>query len=108
MKVLFWLPRILAIFYILFLAIFALDVFIPGESIFYYIAALFMHLIPNLILTIALVIAWKKEKIGGGIFILISIFMFWYFHNSLWVNILIFGPVFLTGALFIYSSYQRK
>ena len=40
-KILFWLPRILAIIYIAFLSLFALDVFWEGYGFFETIAALF-------------------------------------------------------------------
>ena len=52
-----WTPRVLTILFILFMAIFALDVF--GEYSFPLIlVALFMHLIPNFILIGVLLVAW--------------------------------------------------
>lgn len=75
----YWLPRILGIVFILFLAIFALDVFIPGKTIPYYIVALFMHLIPNFVLAGMLFIAWKNEQIGGFLFLLAALFFTFFF-----------------------------
>ena len=109
-KLLFWLPRVLAILFIGFLAIFALDVFEPGKTFDYYIIALFMHLIPNFILTALLIIAWRQEKFGGILFILLSVLFTLFFRTYLfWQNfILISFPVFLIGGLFLRHDYLKR
>lgn len=104
-KFFYRLPRILAIVYISFLTLFALDVFIPGQIISYYLAALFMHLIPNFILAFILIIAWRIEKLGGLIFILFSLLMTVFFNNPFWVNLILSGPLLLIGALFFINGY---
>ena len=107
-KIFLWLPRVLASIYILLLAIFALDVFIPGQTISYYIAAFFIHLIPNFILAAILLIAWKWSKTGGLLFMLLSCVMFYFFKNPLPVNIGLFGPLLLIGVLFFVEGYLIK
>lgn len=101
-----WLPRILAILYILFLGIFALDVFIPGQSLNYYLTALFIHLIPNFILLTILIIAWKWEKAGGLMFILafLGFLIFFGGKGIEWIQFLLFSPLFLIGILFLMNK----
>lgn len=83
----YWLPRCVAILFILFLSLFALDVFSGNSSFGVVIVGFLIHLIPSYVLLLALVFAWKREKIGGFLFIpmlsflafsLITICMFMY------------------------------
>ena len=68
-KFIYWTPRILSILFILFLAMFSLDVIEPGRSVGDIIIGLIMHNIPVFILTGLLVIAWKHEAVGAVTFI---------------------------------------
>ena len=69
-KLIYWTPRILSIIYILFLALFYLDIFDGNYGFWGTIIGLFMHNIPSLVLLIVLLISWKREIVGGIIFIL--------------------------------------
>jgi hypothetical protein len=64
-KVLYFAPRILSILFICFLALFSFDVFQPGLGTGEIAIAFFIHNIPAIILTIILIIAWKKEIVGA-------------------------------------------
>jgi hypothetical protein len=117
-KFLFWAPRILAIIFILFLAVFSLDIFDMKLDFWGTMLGLFMHNIPVIILTIVLIISWKRELVGavafisGGIFyivrLLITILMNspheWY---MLFWSVTIAGPAFLVGILF-YLNWRAK
>ena len=70
-KLIYWIPRILVIIFILFISLFSLDVFSEYSGLEVFIA-LFMHLIPSFILIILLIIAWKWEKIGGILFLILG------------------------------------
>lgn len=109
-KLLFWLPRSLSIIYILFLGLFALDIFIPNQSLSYYLIGLFMHLLPNFLLIALLAIAWKWEKIGGILFILLGLVFTIFFntYTSIQTFLFISFPVFLIGALFLIHERQSK
>lgn len=107
-RLILWLPRILAIAYILFLAVFALDVFEPGKTAGFYLVALLMHLVPNFILAGILFIAWTRRKAGGIIFILAAGLLSIYFANPGWVNLALFGPLFLIGCLFLWDGFLDK
>jgi hypothetical protein len=101
-KALYWTPRVLAIAFILFLALFALDVFGEGYSLGETLVALFMHLIPNFVLAAILVVAWKREWIGAVLFFGLGIFYLVATRgNEHWTAYLfISGPLFLMGILF--------
>lgn len=106
----YWLPRILTIIFTCFLALFALDVFIPGKTIDYYLVALFIHLIPNFILLLALFVAWKNDKLGGVIFLLIGIVTTIIFKSySMPTSLFIVSfPILLIGILFVVNSYIKR
>jgi len=104
---LIWLPRILAIAFILFLALFALDAFDTDTTISKQLIGFFMHLIPNFLLLAALTIAWNHPKAGGLIFFSLATFSLWFFNVSDWITFTIIqGPVFLIAGLFLISWYR--
>ncbi|MCU0461355.1 MAG: hypothetical protein MUF36_04985 [Bacteroidales bacterium] len=102
-KILYWLPRILAIFAILLMMMFSFDVFSGEGSIGKKLLGFLAHNIPVFILIIVLVIAWKYEVIGGAIFIVLSVAMAIYFKafSGNAGSLAIVSPFFLTGVLFI-------
>jgi hypothetical protein len=66
----YWAPRIMSIIFILFLGLMSLDVFSSELSLGQTLLALFMHNLPALILLVVLIIAWKREIVGGITYIL--------------------------------------
>ncbi len=118
-KILHWTPRIICILAILFISLFAFDSFSPGLTMWQQIGAFLMHLIPSFILIALLVVAWKREFIGGIIFALIGLAFspFIFLHNykmnhSVWMSlsvILIINiPFVVVGILFILSYLKKK
>ena len=111
-KALYWAPRVLAILAAAFISMFAMDVFSEGSSFWNTLPALAIHLIPTYILVVVIIVAWKWELVGGIIFIILSIayiIMAWgRFHISVYV--VISGPLFLTGILFLLNKFllQKK
>jgi hypothetical protein len=67
-RALFWSPRVLAIAFIAFLSLFALDVFSEGLGFWRTILALGIHLIPCFVLTAALILAWRWEWVGAALY----------------------------------------
>jgi lysylphosphatidylglycerol synthetase-like protein (DUF2156 family) len=114
-KFLYWAPRILSIIFLLFLAMFSLDVFGNGYTFWQTILGLFMHNIPVLILAVVLWISWKHEIVGGITFILAGLLYIaslfvtrqfqWYMLS--WIPI-ISGPAFFIGILFLIGWKKRK
>jgi len=107
---LYWSPRAITIFFIVFISIFALDVFFEGYGFWETIAALFMHLIPSFVLIIILAIAWKNEYAGSILFILLGIAFTLFFKTYMDIPgfLLLSAPVFLIGALFLLQKKRRK
>jgi len=118
-KFIFWTPRILAILFILFLAMFSLDIFDSCNNFFNCALGLFMHNLPSIILTIILIIAWKYEIVGAIVFFLFGLWYIvqfvitgiinngfhWYYLS--WIFI-IAGPAFLVGILFWINWVKKK
>ena len=118
-KIMHWTPRILCILAILFLEMFALDSFDSRFTPRQQLVAFLMHSIPSIVLLIIFFLAWKKELIGGIIFILIGagfsplIYIHNYeMNNSVWTSLFIVlalnFPFVLTGGLFIISNILKK
>ena len=107
----YWLPRSLAVFFIIFLSLFAQDVFDRGP-LGQALTGFFIHLIPSYLLLLALVLAWKKEKVGGIVFMLLGVVFTLFFRiNEIIYFMTISYPVFLIGVLFLlhyYSSENRE
>jgi hypothetical protein len=101
------LPRILGILYILFISMFAFDAFAEKVPFLRQFAGFIIHMIPSLLLTVTLIAAWKYPLIGGIIFLLICVGFTIFFHTyrHLAGILLISGPVFLIGVLFLISWY---
>ena len=100
-KVLYWLPRILAILFIAFISMFALDVFSEPQ----WLLALFMHLIPSYFLVAITIVAWKHEMLGGFLFLIAGFALLIFTH----FEALIIGiPAFVIGVLFLGKKYLSK
>lgn len=111
----FWTPRILSILFILFLALFSLDVISPEYSIGEILLGLLMHNIPSLALLIVLIISWKYEIAGGVVFLLAGMVYIAFtlrseilWHTALIRCTLIAGPALLIGGLFLANWFIKK
>jgi len=107
-KALYWIPRILAIMFIVFVSLFALDIFGMGLGFWGTIVGLIIHLIPSFILIIALLISWKWEHIGGIIFILLGIAYIILVRGRIMSGLPIVIFSFLVGILFLISYFLKK
>lgn len=113
-----WTPRVLSIFFILFLMMFSLDVF-EGQKDFHRILIGFLiHNIPAFVLSIILIISWRYEIVGGMGYILAGLFYIGILtRNSIQYGfqmyiisyaMIIAGPAFLIGILFILSWLSKR
>ena len=109
-KILYWFPRILMILFICFISLFALDMF--GEDLGFWemLVGFFMHMIPTFALVILLTIAWKWEKVGGILIILLGVIFTIFFntYREIITFLLISMPVFIVGGLFIWNWLLKK
>ena len=107
-NILHWSPRILAIVFITFLALFALDVFDAGLGFWDTAVGLFMHLLPNFALLIVLLIAWRHELGGGILFLILGIVFAFVFGRTLGNFFIVAGPIFIIGLLFLNNWYYKR
>ncbi len=115
-----WLPRVLAILFIAFLSLFALDVFQPGGSPLQTALALVIHLIPSLILLAAVILAWRWEWVGALVFGTAGLWMLYavgvkplLFHQGalgpqIASSFVIAGPALLIAVLFLVGWLIRR
>lgn len=104
--------------FILFLMLFSLDIFEGNYGFWGTVLGLFMHNIPALVLAVVLLIAWKREWVGGIAFILGGIFYSirllitaittgfqWYYLS--W-GMQISGIAFLIGIMFFANWFLKR
>lgn len=113
-KFIYWTPRIFSIIFILFLALFSLDVFEMNLGFWGTMGGLLIHNLPSIILSIILIISWNYEIVGGITFIfagLLYIFSLLFkpfeWYMILWC-IQIAGPAFFIGILFLLGWFKKK
>lgn len=118
-KIIHWTPRVICILAIIFISLFALDSFSSERTLWQNAAAFLIHLIPSFILLVVLIIAWKWEKAGGVVLIIIglvfSIFLFILnfkrthsLATSIIITLILAIPFVLSGVLFIRSHFIKK
>lgn len=109
-KILFWTPRVLAIIFILFISLFALDSFEGDQSVLEKLGAFLIHLIPTFVLILLLIISWRHEWIGALVFFLLGfayiLFAWGKFAFAAYVSIS--GPLFLVAILFWLNFMKTK
>jgi hypothetical protein len=115
-KFLLWLPRILSMLFIAFLALFSLDVFQPGLSWSQILVGLLMHNIPVFILIAILIISWKHELVGAIAFGLAGLLYIYLtigraqipLPMALSWSMTIAGPAFIIGFLFMRNWCEKR
>ena len=113
-KFVYWAPRIFSIIFLLFLAIFSLDVFDMKLGFWGTVLGLLMHNIPVFVLAAVLWISWRHEIVGGiafiiaGLLYIASLFFTRQFqwYMLAWIPI-IAGPAFFIGILFL-IGWKKK
>jgi len=108
-SILFWLPRILVIGYILFISIFSLDAFYGENSFWQELGSFFKHLIPSIVLSILLLISWKRDFTAGMIFLVSGLLLTFLYSTfrSVPSFVCLSCPLYLAGLLFL-ISYALK
>ena len=102
--------RVLGILFILFVSVFALDVFGEGYPAGELLVALFMHLLPSALpLLVALIVAWRWPLWGSAAYLCVAIFFTLFFntyHNPI-SFLVISTPACVLSVLF-YLAAQKK
>lgn len=67
-RLLYWSPRVLTILFVVFLSLFALDVFKEGYGFWKTVLALAIHPVPAFIVVAVLLLTWRWEWVGAVLF----------------------------------------
>ena len=108
-KFLYVSPRILSLLFVGFLSLFALDVFNEYQG-WELVTALFIHLIPSLVLLVGVIIAWRYSIVGALIFFG---FIAWYLWEAgfdkpwTWYALIVV-PALIVGLLYFLDWLIRK
>ena len=106
---LFWAPRILGILFILFVSLFALDIFEMGLGFWGTVVGLFMHLLPSIVMMIALALGWRWEWVGAAFFAAVGA---WFLRIStpgdVMYYIVFVGVPLLIAVLFLVGWVYRE
>jgi hypothetical protein len=104
-----WVLRTLLILLIVFWAMFSFDVFQEEQGFWNILVGFLMHNIPVFVMIIILVIAWKREHIGGMLLMLgmlgFTIFLMAGSGEFMFGTLIMMGIPFLIGALFVVNHY---
>jgi len=110
-RLLYWTPRVVCILFAAFISIFAADVFEEGRGFWQTVPALLMHLIPTFVMVAVLIVSWRREWIGGILFIALgALYIAWAWNKPFasWSLLLAMaGPPVLIGALFLLNRRYR-
>jgi hypothetical protein len=105
---LFWAPRLLAVLVCVFLSMFALDAFTPGKALPAAIGDFLIHLMPAAVLAAFVALTWKRPIWGAVAFLAAGTF----YAASAWSHpswvLLISGPLWLVGTLFLLSRQVAR
>ncbi|MBN1303607.1 MAG: hypothetical protein JXA13_04165 [Anaerolineales bacterium] len=108
-RTLWWLPRILGILFIIFLSLFAFDVFGEGYGFWETLLALIIHLTPSIVLIIVLLLAWRWEWIGTLAFVGAGFLYLVMAKSQHWSAYLLIGGIpMLIGVLFLTGWFAKK
>jgi hypothetical protein len=100
----------MAILFILFISLFALDTLDGNQSLWTKIGGFFVHLLPSAILAAILVLSWRREWIGGIAFLVLGIFyiVIVYGKFPFVTYLIISGPLFIIAVSFWISWFSSR
>lgn len=101
-----WLPRLLAILYALFLSLFAFDAW-EGVGFWAGLVGFIIHLLPVYFVLLALVLAWRRPRLGGCAFLALAVgFSLFYGWREPALLALMAGPLVVVGLLFLLDGWR--
>ncbi len=108
-KFLYWAPRILSILMVCFISVFAFDVFGEDSTVGEQVLALLVHLLPSIVAVIIIIIAWKREQIGGWLFMALGVAFLFIGRFQLATFLVVTIPLAIVGAMFLmhYHKYIK-
>lgn len=89
-------------------SLFAMDAFNEDLGFWKTLAALAVHLVPTLFILAVILVAWKYEWLGAFVFLLLGVLYVGSRQADALTYLVIAGPLFLTGTLFLFSWLQQR
>ena len=108
-RLLVWIPRILGVAVSLFIAMFSLDAFSAGKPLLTALPDFLIHLIPALVVLGIVLASLRREWVGAIGFIGLAVAYATTMSRGRvdWM-LAISGPLFVVGALFLWSWYRSS
>lgn len=108
-RLLLWSPRILGVLVSLFIGMFALDAFSPGQPWSRALPDFIAHLVPALVLFAVVIASFRRQWLGAVVFIGLAVFYAAAMSKGRidWM-LSISGPLLVVGGLFLWSSIRSK
>ena len=108
-QIIYWTPRVIGILITALFAAVSFDVFAEGQPLWTSMGALLIHLIPAALLGAVLAVSWRREWVGGVVFMLLSGVYIVAFRGDpiaayLWVSL----SLFIAGGLFLAGWWLRS
>ena len=106
-----WLPRILAILFLLFLMLFSFDVFDMPGSLLEKIGGFIIHSLPSIILAVILILFWNNPLRSGIAFLVYTVLFNLAFKFILqgWdIFVFLSLPLLLISALFLAAHRMQS
>ena len=104
-----WILRVLLIIMTIFIAILSFDGVDFNQSFWDTFLVILERFIPTIALIVILIVAWKRENIGGVLLMLSSIgfiiFLYYKIDDFMIGTYISVGIPFLIGALFVVNHY---
>jgi len=94
-RFLYYTPRIAGLLMIIFVSLFALDVFSMGGNFWQQLGAFLIHAAPAILLAIIMIFAWRKPVIGFVLFGIVAIFF---------LRFVLFGQEFGAGNFMMFVA----
>jgi hypothetical protein len=107
-RLLLWSPRVLGLLLCVFLGLFAADAFGEGKPLAQALIDFAIHLLPSVLLLCVVAASWRREWLGGMVFIALAVAYATMMATRLEWILVVSGPLLLVGLLFLWSWRCRS
>lgn len=108
-RIVYWSARLLGMATCLFIGMFGLDAFSEGKPWRDGLADFAVHLVPAAILLLIVAVAWRRPWVGAAAFFALGVLYATTLSRGRvdWI-VVISGPLFVVGALFLWSWHSQR
>ena len=101
-----WTARTACILFILFISMFAFDVFGQAAGFWRTAAGFLIHLLPSFVMIAVLILSWKRPLIGSIFFLIFALSYLLLAHGKIYLIIAV--PLLVISALFLVDWSLEK